>query len=127
MSDKEWNAQAFAKHIIEGVGGMNDCERYELAVFPLGDRVAAVEWTLRCLANPECEGSAEAFAAIAEKRLGKCVWRQDDEGNWFADDPCSAGWQFITGGPSDNDMSFCPVCGRPLEAVPYKNEEVDDE
>jgi hypothetical protein len=85
MSDKEWNAQAFAKHIIEGVGGMNDCERHELAVFPLGDRVAAVEWTLRCLANPECEGSAEAFAAIAEKRLGKCVWRQDDEGNWFAD------------------------------------------
>jgi hypothetical protein len=75
MSDKEWNAQAFAKHIIEGVGGMNDCERHELAVFPLGDRVAAVEWTLRCLANPECEGSAEAFAAIAEKRLG----------NWFAD------------------------------------------
>jgi hypothetical protein len=68
MSDKEWNAEAFAKHIIEGVGGMNDCERYELAVFPLGDRVAAVEWTLRCLANPECEGSAEVLAAIAERR-----------------------------------------------------------
>jgi hypothetical protein len=72
---------------------------------------------------------AELFRVLetAAKMGTRCVWRQDDEGNWFADDPCSAGWQFITGGPSDNDMSFCPVCGRPLEMVPYKNEEVDDE
>jgi hypothetical protein len=77
--------------------------------------------------NPTVRVASDLWLVVKDYAENKCVWRQDDEGNWFADDPCSAGWQFITGGPSDNDMSFCPVCGRPLEMVPYKNEEVDDE
>jgi hypothetical protein len=63
----------------------------------------------------------------AAKMGTKCTWRQDDEGNWFADAPCIGSGVFDLGGPVDNDMHFCPTCGRPLEAVPYKNEEVDDE
>ena len=30
-----------------------------------------VIWTIRCLANPDCEGTAEALAAIVEKREQK--------------------------------------------------------
>jgi hypothetical protein len=55
-------------NVIEGVGGMNDYERYELAVFPRGERVHAVEWAIKCLANPRCEGSKEMLDAIIERR-----------------------------------------------------------
>lgn len=58
----------FAKRIIEGVGGLNDFERYELAVPHVSDRVWAADWTIRCLANPKCEGSEEVLAAIMERR-----------------------------------------------------------
>ena len=73
---------------------------------------------------------AERCVFYAERKdyaESRCVWRQDDDGNWFADDPCSAVWALDVGTPTDNDMHFCPVCGRPLECIPYKDEEVDDE
>jgi hypothetical protein len=37
-------------------------------VWPYSDRVAASVWTMRCLANPHCEGSNAALAAILERR-----------------------------------------------------------
>lgn len=62
------NIKQFAKDIIEGVGGLNDFEHYEMAVPHVSDRVWAAIWTIQCLANPTCEGSAEAIAAILERR-----------------------------------------------------------
>lgn len=58
----------WATRIIEGTGGMNAKELYEWVIFHDSDRVAAAKWTLRCLANPECEGSAEVLQAIMERR-----------------------------------------------------------
>jgi hypothetical protein len=66
--DKPFDIKAWATRIIEGVGGMNDYERYEYATFPDGDRVGAAYWVIRCLANPKCEGSAEVLEAIAKRR-----------------------------------------------------------
>ena len=48
---------AFAKQIIEGTGGMNSFEEHELPAWFESDRVEAAKWTLKCLANPACEGS----------------------------------------------------------------------
>ncbi len=58
----------FATAIIEGCGGLNDYQRYELVVWPYSDRIAAAVWTMRCLANPPCEGSDVALAAILARR-----------------------------------------------------------
>jgi hypothetical protein len=58
----------FATEIIEGGGGLNDYERHELVVWPYSDRIAASVWTMRCLANPACEGSDVALAAILARR-----------------------------------------------------------
>lgn len=58
----------FATAIIEGVGGLNDYERHELVVWPYSDRIASAVWTMRCLANPACEGSEVALAAILARR-----------------------------------------------------------
>lgn len=54
--------------IVDGPGGMADYERYELVVWHVPDRQAAIGWVLRCLANPSCEGSEKVLAAIQERR-----------------------------------------------------------
>jgi hypothetical protein len=45
-----------------------------------------------------------------------CKWKQVDEmhtpDTWQAD--CGAMWTFTDGGPTENDMNFCPKCGKPL-------------
>ena len=49
-----------------------------------------------------------------------CTWKNYDDFNmpdtWEAD--CGAMWTFTEGGPKDNDMKFCPNCGKPtIEAA----------
>jgi hypothetical protein len=73
MSSEKPNGSAlriddFATAIIEGCGGLNDYERYELVVWPYSDRIAASVWTMQCLANPACEGSDSVLAAILSRR-----------------------------------------------------------
>ncbi len=58
----------WCRRIIEGCGGMNDYETHEFPIWDVPDRVAAVEWAVRCLANPQCKGSAEMLSAIIERR-----------------------------------------------------------
>lgn len=58
----------WCRRIIEGVGGMNDYEKYETVIWHVPDRVAVADWTIRCLANPKCEGSQEILEAIIERR-----------------------------------------------------------
>ena len=58
----------FAIKIIEGMGGMNDYEQYELVAWHNPERIAAAIWTLQCLANPKCEGSQEVLDAIIARR-----------------------------------------------------------
>jgi hypothetical protein len=62
------NVADFAEAIVEGPGGMNDYERHELVVWAYPERVEAVIWAMKCLANPHCEGSSEMLEAIQERR-----------------------------------------------------------
>lgn len=66
--EEEFDIGAWCQRVIEGVGGMNDFERYELGVWNESDRVAAARWVLRSLANPRCEGSRDVLDAIEERR-----------------------------------------------------------
>jgi hypothetical protein len=59
---------AWVHEIIDGVGGMNNFERYEWAIWHVPEREAAAIWAIRCLANPKCEGADKVLAAIAERR-----------------------------------------------------------
>lgn len=46
----------------------------------------------------------------------RCVWAEDGEdGPWASS--CGHYWQFTDGTPTENDMKFCPFCGKPLEQV----------
>lgn len=68
MSDEGFNVGDWAADIIQGTGGMDDYERYEVVAWNDPDRVAAAKWVLRCLANPKCDGSDRMLAAITERR-----------------------------------------------------------
>ncbi len=58
----------WSERIIHGPGGLTDYLDYEMGVVT-DERVSAVEWALRCLANPACEGSAEVLLAITARRI----------------------------------------------------------
>lgn len=60
--------EEFADRIVNGGGGFKCMEDREFCIFP--DReVAVAEFVIRCLANPECEGSEDVLNAIIN-------WRQ---------------------------------------------------
>ena len=44
-----------------------------------------------------------------------CVWREDYEGNWKSS--CRKLWSFEEDSPADNDVRFCPWCGRKVKIV----------
>lgn len=65
---KRMGIDDFAQQIIEGPAGLNSYQEHELVSWPYSDRVAASVWTMRCLANPDCENSDVALAAILARR-----------------------------------------------------------
>jgi len=58
----------WCEKVIEGCGGMNDFEKYELVVWNEPERIATAKWVIRCLANPESEGSEYVLNEIIERR-----------------------------------------------------------
>ena len=45
----------------------------------------------------------------------RCQWLENDDGNY--DTHCGHCFILLDGSPSDNNMLFCPYCGRPIAAV----------
>lgn len=58
-------------------------------------------------------------AALAEP----CGWSQDGDYGWYTE--CGNRFLLEDGTPAENGMAYCCFCGKPLESVPY--EEEDDE
>jgi predicted RNA-binding Zn-ribbon protein involved in translation (DUF1610 family) len=56
--------------------------------------------------------------ARSKKRSGpQCIWTLESD-QWNGDmwHTCSSPYQFVEGGPSENEFRFCPYCGRALIA-----------
>ena len=53
--------------------------------------------------------------------MGKCVWKDDGEGNW--DTSCGERYIIIEGTPYENNMKFCTYCGRILIERLYVNDD----
>lgn len=59
--------------------------------------------------------------AIREKadRENGCIWTcTDDEENLWESSECGAAWTLNSGTPHDNNMHFCPTCGKKLVDKP---------
>jgi hypothetical protein len=72
---EEFSIKEWVKEVIHGVGGLESYEDHEVADQSEDPRLRGAEWVIRCLANPECEGSRKALDAIYDRRrsnrLGK--------------------------------------------------------
>ncbi len=53
------------------------------------------------------------------KPVERCEWIliDDDKGLWQCS-KCGAEWVLEAGTPADNEMNYCPACGRRLEVEP---------
>jgi len=62
-----------------------------------------------------------ALQAQAEREK-ECEWVQTDEdgGSWKCNE-CDFRWDFIDGDPFENDMKYCPKCGKPIKAIRFFN------
>ena len=57
--------------------------------------------------------SLNAIAPRGRPRTGdKCEWTQDDDGVW--DTECGERYEVTDGSPGENDMKYCPYCGKVL-------------
>lgn len=54
-----------------------------------------------------------------------CRWRETVDGQW--ESGCGRVWEFLSDGPTENGVRFCPFCGHPLVAVPVTVGPDDDQ
>lgn len=52
-----------------------------------------------------------------------CLWEEHHLGDFWSG-ACGASWIFTNGGPTDNQMTYCPQCGR--RVVLPESQENDD-
>jgi len=68
------------------------------------------------------------YREAAPRVPGECEWRCDDDvympDTW--DGTCGVKWSFIDGGPVENNVLYCPECGKPVRiaAAPEPNAQV---
>jgi len=70
-------------------------------------------------------GSAAFDGTLPPRLDGSCLWRIDgmpwDWNVWAAD--CGLLWDITDGTPRENEMNYCPKCGRVLVQVDVEEEE----
>lgn len=74
--------------------------------------------------NDRREGGDMSDKKGAMKRripCARCVWREDENGNW--ETGCGETFCFDDGGVRPNKHYFCPNCGKPIDEVKYEGEE----
>jgi hypothetical protein len=54
-----------------------------------------------------------------------CNWHTDENGGYLSE--CEYYFEISNGTPHENDMNFCPKCGKPLIEIPYKEPDDDEE
>ena len=65
------------------------------------------------------------YTANGKKRSDVCVWVQDSDGPWNSS--CGQTWEFIDGGPEENNAYFCHKCGGALLPEPHVNDATEKE
>lgn len=60
----------------------------------------------------------ERSETALERGEETCEWTPDNDPDWNTwNSQCGQSWVFEESGPAENDMRFCPFCGRLLVAV----------
>lgn len=83
----------------------NICDACELGLIPGKKSPVIPSAGLNC-----CNADR---SSVGEKK--HCIWTEDYEGNWWTD--CDGHWILNAGTPKENDMNFCPICGKRLRQI----------
>jgi hypothetical protein len=69
----------------------------------------------------------EDLGPIEELETRKtCMYiQQDEDSEHWQCNVCNADWAFPDGSPKENGMKFCPVCGRKIEKITYREYDYD--
>lgn len=46
-----------------------------------------------------------------------CKWTEDEDGLWNTE--CGGTFEITEGTPRENEMVFCPYCGKSIEEIAY--------
>ena len=69
--------------------------------------------------SEQCEAVSRIRKALLSRapveKADVCQWSEDDDGNWSG--TCGCTWVLEAGTPNENDMKFCPICGRPMKQI----------
>ena len=76
--------------------------------------------TLHDLAVERCLICRETRRRLAAQPVEACVWTESGDGPW--EGSCGVVFDLVTGTPAENQMLFCPRCGKPL-SVPATEQE----
>lgn len=49
--------------------------------------------------------------------MGECVWKEDSDGNY--ETSCDDMFVLTEGSPEDNNMKYCPMCGKTIKTTRY--------
>lgn len=53
---------------------------------------------------------------MTEECDSECEWSEDDDGIWNS--ACGLAWVIEAGSPEENEMNYCPKCGKRLVVQP---------
>ena len=55
-----------------------------------------------------------------------CEWKEDEDDIWQCSN-CTMAWVFDDGDPKENNVNYCPQCGRKIaNIIPYVEETEED-
>jgi hypothetical protein len=49
--------------------------------------------------------------------MGECEWKEDEDGNY--ETSCDDAFVLTEGTPEDNNMKYCPMCGKTIKTIRY--------
>lgn len=65
------------------------------------------------------ENAERELAELRERAQDVCHWKLTDDESSLWESDCDLVWSFPDGGfPEENEMNYCPKCGRKLEQLP---------
>ena len=72
--------------------------------------------------------SNQENAALKEQQAEACIYTKETYGdNYWTCNKCDAAWVLEAGDPYQNEMNFCPGCGRKVETLAYCDGEGGEE
>lgn len=63
----------------------------------------------------------ENKAVVIGEQAQKCGWIKEGERRYETD--CGNGFVFTVDGPIENEMTYCPFCGKQIEEQQYTDDE----